>query len=459
MNSIIMYLNDIISYVIIILPIFCIFRIVNIKNKYHGKFNIYYEICLCIFVICLIGILSQTIIPKFVYINGKIKFIAFLDKFNFIPFKILYKTYIQITKYSNYTHFLINIVGNICMFIPLGILLPLLNDKYKNLKSTVMFGCILSICIELIQIVLPRITDIDDVILNTLGTLIGYVIFVFMKNIFPRFIQKFNSIDILDVIKLENKNKENYALITGASSGIGYKMAIKLSNLGFNIIAVARNSQKLIELRNTCNTNVEIMCTDLQIQENVYKLYDSIKDKNITVVINNAGFGIYGKFSNTNLDEEINMINLNIKCVHILTKLFLKDMLEKNEGYILNVASSAAFMPSGPFMSTYYATKKYILSLTNAISLELKKKGSNVCISTLCLGPTKTNFNKNAKIHASLKQMDCQYVTEVAIKDLFLKNKIIIPGINNKMLKFITKIVPDNILMQINYIIQKNKKG
>lgn len=458
MNSIIMYITDIVPYVIVFLPMFWIFRINIIRKKYLGKYNIYHEIALSIFVISLVGLFSQTIVPKFEFVNGKIRFATILEKFNFIPLKILYKTYIEVFKYSNITYFLINIVGNIFMFIPLGLLPPILYNKFKNIKNTVAFGCCISIFIEFTQMFLPRATDIDDVLLNTFGTLIGYLIFVVITKLFPKFVLKFQEINILSIIKEENKLKKQYALITGASSGIGYEMAVKLSNLGFSIIAVARTKEKLLSLKKRCNTNVDIICLDLSVKENLYSLYEQTKQKNITVLVNNAGFGIYGNFFDTDIDRDLNMIDLNIKCVHILTKLYLKDMLKKDIGYILNVSSSAAFIPAGPFMSTYYATKKYVLSLTNAIYEEIKKNKSNVCISSLCLGPTNTEFNKKASIHASLKQIDKEYVAENALKGLFHKKRVIIPGMINKFLKVVTRFIPDSLLIKINYNIQKKKK-
>lgn len=458
MSSVTMYITDMFPYVIVFLPIFWIFRISIIKKKYLGKYNIYHEIALSILVICLVGLFSQTIVPKFEFTNGKISFATIVDKYNFIPFKILYKSYIEFFKYSNITHFLINVVGNIFMFIPLGLLLPILYDRFKNIKTTVIVGCYISIFIEFTQIFLPRSTDIDDIILNTFGTFIGYLLFLVINKLFPKFILKFKEINIFEVIKDKNKLNRQYVLITGASSGIGYEMAIKLSNLGFNIIAVARNKEKLVSLQKRCNSKVGVICLDLSVDENIYSLYEQTKQKNITVLINNAGFGIHGDFVSTSIDKELNMIDLNIKCVHILTKLYLNDMIKKDNGYILNVSSSAAFMPAGPFMSTYYATKNYVLSLTNAIYEEIKRNNSNVCISSLCLGPTKTDFNKKADIHASLKQMDKEYVAQYALKGLFNKKRVIIPGISNKVLKIITRFIPDDLLIKINYNVQKRKR-
>jgi short-subunit dehydrogenase len=153
------------------------------------------------------------------------------------------------------------------------------------------------------------------------------------------------------------------ALITGASSGIGRDMARVLSSKGYDLILVARRKDRLEELKNELKTDVQILPYDISNYENCISLYNEVKDQNIDILINNAGFGIFGDFLSIDLEKELNMIDVNIKSVDILTKLFLKDFKEKNKGYILNVASSAAFLP-GPLLSSYYASKAYVLRLT-----------------------------------------------------------------------------------------------
>ena len=166
------------------------------------------------------------------------------------------------------------------------------------------------------------------------------------------------------------------ALITGASSGIGADMARILSDKGYDLILVARNKKKMEILAKELKTNVEIIPLDISSTYNCTELYNLVKKKNIDVLINNAGFGLFGEFTSTKLDKELDMIELNIKTVHTLTKLFLKDFVKKDKGYILNVASSAAFMP-GPLMATYYSTKAYVLHLTESINEELRRKKKN----------------------------------------------------------------------------------
>ena len=244
------------------------------------------------------------------------------------------------------------------------------------------------------------------------------------------------------------------ALITGASSGIGRDMARYLSNLGYDLIIVARRLELLEKLKSELKTNVEIVCLDVSKEENCYKLFEEHRD--IDVLVNNAGFGLFGHFFETDLNKEINMINTNIIAVHILTKLYVQEMIKKDKGHILNVASIAGFMV-GPLMSTYYATKNYVISLSRAINKELKKRKSNVKISVLCPGPVKTEFNDVAGVKFSMKSLTSEYVAKYAV-DKMLKNKeVIIPGIAIKLLKFGNKIAPDKVSIEIAYHAQESK--
>ena len=208
------------------------------------------------------------------------------------------------------------------------------------------------------------------------------------------------------------------ALITGASSGLGKDFAVKLSNMGYDLILVSRNKKELEKVANNVKTKVQIEILDLSSKENCIKLFN--KHKNIDLLINNAGYGLFGEFSKTSLDKELNMIDLNINAVHILTKLYLQEMIKKDEGRILNVASTAAFLP-GPLMSTYYSTKSYVYSLTTAIFEELRRIKSNVKISVLCPGPVNTNFNNIAEVNFSIKGLSSDYVTSYAINKMFKK--------------------------------------
>ena len=246
------------------------------------------------------------------------------------------------------------------------------------------------------------------------------------------------------------------ALITGASSGIGAEFARILSEKGYDLILVARRKKKMETLAKQLKTNVKIIELDISSTYNCMKLYEEVKKEKIDILINNAGFGLFGKFDETKLDTELDMIDLNIKAVHTLTKLFLKDFKKRDSGYILNVASAAAFLP-GPLMSTYYATKAYVLHLTLAINEELKKDDSNVYVGALCPGPVDTEFNKVAKVKFNLPSVDSSYVCNYAIKQMNKRKMIIIPSVKTKIGVYLAKILPMNLKLKVSYNIQERK--
>lgn len=246
------------------------------------------------------------------------------------------------------------------------------------------------------------------------------------------------------------------ALVTGASSGIGRDMARYLASLGYTVYAVGRDERKLLSLKNELGDKIQVVIKDLSVKENVISLYEELKIESIDLVVNNAGFGVFGEFVDTDLEKEISLINTNITAVHILTKLFLKDMLRENKGKILNVASIAGFAP-GPLMGAYYASKAYVLRLTESVYEELKKKKSDVTISTLCPGPVDTNFNNVANVKFSIKALPSEYVAKYGI-DKALKGKlIIVPGIIPKLCRFFSKITPDKLSMKVVYANQTKK--
>lgn len=248
------------------------------------------------------------------------------------------------------------------------------------------------------------------------------------------------------------------ALITGASSGIGLECAKYLASKKIEVILVARNKEKLEAIQKTLPTKTTIIVMDLSNEQKVKELCALLKNESIDILINNAGFGSFGTFTTTELNNDLEMIDTNIKAVHILTKYILKTMINKNSGYILNVASSASFMPGGPLMSTYYATKSYVRSLTESINYELKKQKSKVVVSVLCPGPVDTNFNNVAGVKFGVKALDAKYVARYAIDEMLEKKKmIIIPGTKMKLAKFFSRFVSDKFLLRITYRIQKKK--
>ena len=248
------------------------------------------------------------------------------------------------------------------------------------------------------------------------------------------------------------------ALITGASSGMGRDMAKNLSARGYDLILVARRAERLEELKKELKTNVQIISLDLSKEEGCISLHEQVKNENIDILINNAGFGVFGAFDETDLQEELRMINTNITAVHILMKLFLKDFKVKNSGYILNVASSAAFLP-GPLFSSYYASKAYVLRLTQAVYEELRKVGSNVYVGALCPGPVQTEFDTTAKVSFSLKGLDSRTVADYTIKKMFQRKLVIVPGTVMKCARFFEKFSPDKLLLRFAYQAQKAKNS
>ena len=247
-------------------------------------------------------------------------------------------------------------------------------------------------------------------------------------------------------------------LITGASSGIGKDMARVLAKQVDELVLVARDVTKLEEVKKELENDVkiEIISKDLSIEENSREIHNLVQ--NVDILINNAGFGDCGNFTKTSLEKDLSMIKTNIIAYHILTKLYLTDMKEKNSGKILNVASIAGFMP-GPLMATYYATKNYVVKLSEAIREELKKEHSKVQISILCPGPVETNFNKVANVDFHLREANSMDVAKYAIKKLQKGKFYIVPGIDVKISRLGAKLLPTNIMSKFAYMAQKRKLG
>ena len=216
------------------------------------------------------------------------------------------------------------------------------------------------------------------------------------------------------------------ALVTGASSGIGKEMAYYLDKLGYDLILVARDKVKLEEVQNKLSKKSKIVIIDLANEKKIKDLYMLVKNENIDLLINNAGFGLFGDYEDVDLLKELEMIDVNVKAVHILTRMFLKDMDKRGSGRIINVASSAGLLKGGPLMSTYYATKSYVVSFSLAIYEELRRKNSNVKISVLCPGPVNTNFNNVAGVKFNIKSLTAEYVAKYAINQSLKNNKLII---------------------------------
>lgn len=249
------------------------------------------------------------------------------------------------------------------------------------------------------------------------------------------------------------------ALITGASSGIGREFALYLAELGYDLIICSRSTDKLNALKDEIkNVSVRVITIDLSRESDAFDLYEHLKEEDIDVLINNAGFGAFGKFLDVQLEREVELIHTNVSSVHILTKCFLKDMQSKNSGLILNVGSMAGFS-AGPKLSSYYASKNYVVRLTQAINEELRRDGSKVKISVLCPGPVETNFNNVANVRFTTKGLNARDVARYAFDKARQGKIIIIPGFLMKTVKFFEHFLPENLLTRISYNVQSKKEG
>ena len=246
-------------------------------------------------------------------------------------------------------------------------------------------------------------------------------------------------------------------LITGASSGIGKSFALEFAKLGYDLVLVARDRKKLERVKTQIGdkVQVEIYSLDLSDYQNCIALHEKVD--NIDILINNAGFGLFGDFVETDLEKELEMIDLNIKALHTLMKLYLQDMIKKDQGQILNVASIAGFMP-GPLMETYYATKNYVTSLSEGLREDLRKRKSHVHLSILCPGPVNTNFDEVAGVSFSLKGQSSDWIAKYTIKKLKKKKFYIIPGMSIKVIRIFSRLVPSSFVAKIVYYQQKKKK-
>lgn len=242
--------------------------------------------------------------------------------------------------------------------------------------------------------------------------------------------------------------KEN-VLITGATSGIGYELAKIFARNKYNLIIAARNKALLDsmkeEFEKEYGINVSVFEKDLSRKNSAVELFNKVKSENIQVdiLINNAGAGYVGEFLDEDLNKDEAIMELNMNSPTILTKLFAKEMAKRRGGNILNVASTGSYHP-GPYTAVYYATKAYVLSLTEALAIEFKPY--NVNISALCPGATKTNFSKNAGKEDNRAAMKPSYVAEKAYKGLMKNKTTIIPGLQYKVFvmlprKLITPII------------------
>jgi len=246
------------------------------------------------------------------------------------------------------------------------------------------------------------------------------------------------------------------AVITGATSGIGEKMAEILHKKGYSLTLIARRKNKLLQLKEIFGDKTQIIVADLSDKDEILRAFSEIQKDDVEILINNAGFGLCGDFLETSLEKELEMINTNITAVHILTKLFSDIFYKKNRGYILNVASIASFLP-GPLLSTYYSTKAYVRTLTESVYGELKSKKSDVYIGVLCPGPVNTEFDKVANVKFSLKSSSPEFIAQYALKKMFQRKLVILPTLLVKATVIFQRFVPKKLLIRLVYKMQKKK--
>ena len=238
-------------------------------------------------------------------------------------------------------------------------------------------------------------------------------------------------------------------MITGASSGIGMEFARAFAKMGYRLVLTARRKDRLETLKKELKVPCRIIVADLSDQADRDRLMETVKEVQIDVFINNAGFGDCGRFYETSLDKEVSMIRVNVEAMHHLFKEMLVKMRAQGYGRILNVASSAGLLPAGPYMATYYATKSYVVSLTKAVAQELSEAGSPLYVGALCPGPVDTEFNDVADVTFALKGISAKRCVRDALRGMRSGKVIIVPTWIMKLAVIGQRMVPDAILLQM----------
>lgn len=252
---------------------------------------------------------------------------------------------------------------------------------------------------------------------------------------------------------------KNYAVVTGASAGLGTEFAKQLAEKGYKIILTARREERLKHLAESLNVECIVIPADLSKTEECLRFFEAIKDMKIDILINNAGFGDCNLFLEGSLNKELDMIDVNVKAMHTLCKLMLQKMQKENHGYILNVASSAGLLPAGPYMATYYATKAYVTSLTQAVAQELKEMDSKVYVGALCPGPVDTEFNDVANVEFALKGISADYCVEYALQQMIRRQTVIVPTMLMKLSTTMGRMSPRSLAVKITSGQQRRKLG
>src|SRR3954471_17243041 len=258
------------------------------------------------------------------------------------------------------------------------------------------------------------------------------------------------------MLSKRNGTKRQTALVTGGSGGIGLELAKVLGRNGFDLVLVARKRDTLEgaagQLEGKFDIKAHVFAADLRIPEAPQTIFDFLLNENIGVdiLINNAGFALGGEFADTELQRELDMIQVNISALTHLTKLFIPTMIKRRAGRVLNVASTAAFQP-GPLMAVYYATKAYVLSFSEALANEVR--GSGVWVTVLCPGPTRSGFQSRAQMEDSRlvrgDLMDAATVARAGYAGLMQGKTVVIPGLRNRLLVEVVRFTPRALVTQV----------
>lgn len=256
------------------------------------------------------------------------------------------------------------------------------------------------------------------------------------------------------------KMRKSYAVVTGASSGIGREFARRLAEEGYPLVLAARRQERLEELAGELRSRGTECClvsADLSGREGCDRLLEQLEDKRVGVFINNAGFGDCGCFLETELEKELNMIDLNVKMLHYLTKRILRKMEAQRCGYLLNVASSAGLLPAGPYMAAYYAGKAYVASLTQAVARELKERGSRIYVGALCPGPVDTEFNSVANVRFALPGIEAEECVDCALRQMKKRKTVIVPSLTVKAAVAFSRVLPRGAFVRLVGMQQRRK--
>lgn len=248
-----------------------------------------------------------------------------------------------------------------------------------------------------------------------------------------------------------------FAVITGASAGIGAEFARQLSARGYNLMLVARRGERMRELAAKLPTECEIFPADLSRPEECERLVQALQGRTVDLFINNAGFGDAGNFLETDLEKELSMLDVNVRALHILTKRMVQKMQRQGGGALLNVGSSAGLLPAGPHMATYYATKSYVVSLTSAVAAELQAAHSPVYVGCLCPGPVDTEFNVVANVRFALPGISAKACVQAALKGVQRRRTIIVPGPGMAAAMALSRLAPRRMLIAVTAHQQKKK--